>query len=322
MSLRPPSIFLILPLYKPRSVQANQQTFRVAHFHTHFSISHMSDGADNKSFTVRRALEALGEEEGQAGSLYFQARSWSNWNKSQLNGHAWTDPIVHRHLKTLYHKKMLAHHPDKGASGPENVELFIMAKGAWNMLNGCYSEIETIDLTEDSDTEDRGEGNRQAIVIRRDRRTTNQDSEGVAKEDESEEARHQQEGGGGSERDRTPNMRAGGTVQPVTGKPFSDWDHMIGETFQKDYWFKGEVTTIRVEKVKGQLVHFHSVVYDDGDKEDCSLDDLGKLRGDDDCKLVVGNVGYKFWKQFLLNGQVTRIRYRQGEKGESMTCSC
>ena len=306
-----------------------------------FSISYMSDGA-NKSFTVRRALEALGEMEGQPVSLFFESRSWSNRNKSELNGQTWTDPNVYRHLSVRYREKLLGVHPDKGASGPGNTESFMMVRRAWEMLKGCYLPI--IDLTQDSDSEDdqddassndvRSEGESEedehrqedgggAVVIKCDNRTTDRASERGAKEDESVEAEHQQEHGGGSERDQTTeDMRAGGTVQPFTGKPSSKWDHMIGETFQKKYWFRGEVKTVRVAKVNGKFVYLHKVVYDDGDKEECSLDDLLKLRGDDDCKILVGNPGYKFWKEFLLWGEVTRIHYSQCEKGESMSCSC
>ena len=152
-----------------------------------------------------------------------------------------------------------------------------------------------------------------------------------------EEAKHGQHDGGGDVVTRrhhrtsnqasehhqaTEDMHARGTVQPFTGKSPSEFEHMVGGQVKKVYWFMGVIKTIRVEEEEGGISNFIYVKFDDSDEEDYIFNDLCKLRRDDGCDLVIGNLGYKFWKGFPHVGKETEVHYAKHNQGKTVPCSC
>ena len=83
----------------------------------------------------------------------------------------------------------------------------------------------------------------------------------------------------------------------------------------------GVIKTIRVEEEGGILTLFHAK-FDDSDEEDYTFKELHKLTRDDGCDIVIGNLGYKFWKGFLLVGKMTEIHYAKHYQGENVPYSC
>ena len=287
----------------------------------------MSGNGNNRHLTFGVALAAFGEK--QSGHLaydYFNSRDLLN--QTSQNSQKWTDPNVYNHLQVIYKKLLIGLHPDKRGSGC--TETFMLVREAWLMLKGRYTCPIVIDLTLNSDTDNDDDDDDDAPSID----SRNDD----AKEDESEEDEHQEEDGQddvvvgsdrrtneqSSEHDQTTGgMLAVGTVQPFAGKPSSEFDKMIGRRVKKIYWFKGVIVKIKDVKVGGELPCLYHVEYDDNDWEELTLDELGNLTRDDDCDMVIGNIGYTFWKGFPLTGKVTKIHYAQHDGGgKTMSCSC
>ena len=94
-------------------------------------------------------------------------------------------------------------------------------------------------------------------------------------------------------------------------------DQMIGVRVRKNMWFKGKVTCIWSHDDKSMPLwkrkNWH-VEYEDGDEEDLIWQQLTKYPKDDLCDRELGDEGYEFWKQFTLEGTVTKIHHFQGRE--------
>ena len=78
----------------------------------------------------------------------------------------------------------------------------------------------------------------------------------------------------------------------------------------------GEITSIQVYlNTFGNPETLYCVVYDDGDVKDYTFFDLRCLDKHEDCNIIVGNVEYKFYKEFTLEGLMNEIHYTDPSKG-------
>lgn len=273
----------------------------------------MSGNDNNTELTFRAALAAFGVRTGDLAYDFFKSRNLLDHTRQ-----SWTAPNVYNHLHVIYKKSLIGLHSDKGGSGC--VETFMMVMDAWRMFKVCHVRPIFIDLTLDSDIDD-DHDDAHSIDSRND--DTKYD-----KSDEEDE--HKQEDGQdtvliGSDHitteqvslceQTTEGMPAGGTVQHLNEKKYSPFEKMIGRSVEKIYWFKGEIDKIEDVEVEGKLLRLHHVKYDDNDGEDLTFDEFCELTMDDDCDIAKGNIGYTFWKGFLLTGKVTKIHYAENAKG-------
>lgn len=248
-----------------------------------------------------------------------------------------------------YRKKLMVIHTDKGGSG--NTEAFMELRSHWKTIDGYSQDYkaqlgEAEDLTQEDESEDEREN---ASEDMSEDESASEDASESKKEVEAEEDARESENAEEDARESENEDEAETDPSPgqerllmALGQPSgvdvggSTEDEMVGRAVKHKFWFSGEVMWISYididrthwlnsNRKRGtpmvKVTTIFRVKYDDKDEEDLELNELLPLPKDKSCQVKILNPGYKFYKEFAIDGKVLKAReLANGENGKSIIC--
>lgn len=259
-----------------------------------------------RSMNVGQMLNFLGIR-GRARE-HFNNLGWLDKNMREIHG-KWYDPTVYSDIKKVYRSKILKNHPDKGAGACRNT--FEKVFWMWNSFFEAKfaSREQVVDLTNGSSSE--GESMAGDGV----------DSD-VENEESTKRASSPNENSTSAKKLCLPQNHSSSettntslVIKPSSPpSPSSKIKHLMGKEVCTAFWFQGIVKYIwQNENENGVNEYLHHVVYEDGDKEDLTFEELRRLdrvrsvkgRKKKSSYDKLGNKDYQFWKIFTVQGKVT-----------------
>ena len=300
----------------------------------------MSDTHEEREFEKMSVEEMLVcYEVNGRGRDFFRSKGWLHKTSSEIGTEKWFQPNLHHYLRKQWRRMWIKNHPDKGGSGCR----ITLGKIDWiwkQFLHPRYAtEEEVVDLTNGSGSEDdNSDSNVQDDAVSEnstagDGVDSENDNNSIDDEDIHEMAtkRARITGIGILGRDSSPHTTNSSlATKPLSlPSPSSDMPDVKGIVVYTGFWYQGEVESIwHNEDKKGGREYLHRVIYEDGDKEDLTYEQLMLLPCANSVKGrkakssydSLGNKGYKIWKMFIEKGVVTD-KIMGPEGGENKFCT-